>query len=643
MRRRGFTLVEILVALVLMGLLLGIGLMTSHHAPTRAGTRGAAETVAEELRSARKKAAANGQPCALALPTANGTRPHSQSLYHLEGWIHPRLTRVVQLGGDFPRTYLLTGSWGNSNPPLTPPVNGSNFPLNTWQAPYPDDATFLFLPSGAVISNQPLVDGAYRILLAGGLSYTGGQPPFTINGASDSITVALAPTGETWLEPGPALPPAGPPTNPPAPAPPLTSGANHDPDRLDVTVQPIPNPDSLPPGASATVKLKGHLTLTAEATDPDGDPLVLEWTTTEVSPAGPGGAYSATSQVEMQWDPQSSTWKSVWEWRPPPQAEGGDRYRLTATVRDGRNGTRSQGLGATGLVEILIGGKIVFVSNRDGGVYDVFTMNADGTDTTRLTDDPYFDFEPRWSPDGSKIVFTSDRYGQSEVLLMERDGSQVRRITNGPALGLTEILFTNFTPDGAGIVFVGDRGGTVDVYLTTLQGTDPRNPGLPGAWRLTNENWPGSFSGALGPCARGVICHPDGQRLVVTGGTSPDEDLYEVLYGGVPTPIVTRLASLPLDQAEPALNLDGSRLTWHVAGQWYAYNAPAGAPGSLGAATPMASVESPIFSPDGSRLTYQSLVGPGERAIFVSDVNGGNVQRLTQVPGDCDSSQWSVR
>jgi Tol biopolymer transport system component len=52
--------------------------------------------------------------------------------------------------------------------------------------------------------------------------------------------------------------------------------------------------------------------------------------------------------------------------------------------------------------------KIVFASNRDGSM-QIYVMNADGTGQTRLTNDGSNNDNPRWSPNGTKILFQSDR------------------------------------------------------------------------------------------------------------------------------------------------------------------------------------------------------------------------------------------
>ena len=62
-------------------------------------------------------------------------------------------------------------------------------------------------------------------------------------------------------------------------------------------------------------------------------------------------------------------------------------------------------------------------------------MNADGTGQTDLTNDPANDVDPTWSPDGSKIAFTTNRgpTGDNEIYVMNADGSNPVDLTNSPA------------------------------------------------------------------------------------------------------------------------------------------------------------------------------------------------------------------
>ena len=72
-----------------------------------------------------------------------------------------------------------------------------------------------------------------------------------------------------------------------------------------------------------------------------------------------------------------------------------------------------------------VNGKIVFNSGRDDINGDIFTMNSDGSNQTRLTINTAVDLQPQWSPDGTKIVFRSERDGGvtvSAIYVMDADG-----------------------------------------------------------------------------------------------------------------------------------------------------------------------------------------------------------------------------
>lgn len=74
------------------------------------------------------------------------------------------------------------------------------------------------------------------------------------------------------------------------------------------------------------------------------------------------------------------------------------------------------------------GSQIAFNSNRDGNP-ELYVMNADGTNLRRLTNHPAIDTSPTWSPLGHQIAFTSDRTGSPQIYVVGVDGAGLRRIT----------------------------------------------------------------------------------------------------------------------------------------------------------------------------------------------------------------------
>ncbi len=83
------------------------------------------------------------------------------------------------------------------------------------------------------------------------------------------------------------------------------------------------------------------------------------------------------------------------------------------------------------------GQRIVFVVRRtdleaDRGRTDLWLVDADGNNLLQLTTDPENDYNPRWLPDGSEIVFLSSRSGSAQVWRIAVDGGEARQITDMP-------------------------------------------------------------------------------------------------------------------------------------------------------------------------------------------------------------------
>lgn len=72
--------------------------------------------------------------------------------------------------------------------------------------------------------------------------------------------------------------------------------------------------------------------------------------------------------------------------------------------------------------------KIVFVSKRDGNA-EIYIMNPDGSEQVNLTQHPAEDYDPAWSPNGKRIVFSSDRTDDVfDLYLMNPDGKNVQKV-----------------------------------------------------------------------------------------------------------------------------------------------------------------------------------------------------------------------
>ena len=107
---------------------------------------------------------------------------------------------------------------------------------------------------------------------------------------------------------------------------------------------------------------------------------------------------------------------------------------------------------------------------------DIYVGRADGSGARRLTLGGGFNVEPAWSPDGSRIAFTSDRGGAYQVWVMESDGSGQRPLTS-----VGQNFAPDWSPDGSQIVFHSDRdypdGSQGTIYVMAADGSRQRRVG----------------------------------------------------------------------------------------------------------------------------------------------------------------------
>ena len=157
------------------------------------------------------------------------------------------------------------------------------------------------------------------------------------------------------------------------------------------------------------------------------------------------------------------------------------------------------------------GSKIIFRSFRDGN-FEIYVMNADGSNQTRLINNAAVDTGGTFSPDGSKIVFTSNRDGDNEIFVMNADGSGIVQLTNNTFSDTVD--FSAWSPDGTKILFASNRDGNSEIYVMNSDGT--------GQTRLTTD------AGAdIQPA-----WSPDGTKILFTSNRDGDNDFYTMNANG---------------------------------------------------------------------------------------------------------------
>ncbi|HKS28621.1 MAG TPA: protein kinase [Pyrinomonadaceae bacterium] len=141
-------------------------------------------------------------------------------------------------------------------------------------------------------------------------------------------------------------------------------------------------------------------------------------------------------------------------------------------------------------------GRVVY-STETGGVWDIWIMNADGTNRKQLTGGAGQNIEPAVSPDGRYIVFTSTRASTVDLWRINLDGGNPLQLTK-------EAFATNasFSPDGRWVVYALGGRGTHRIWKVPVEGGEPRG--------LFNK-----------PSYRPVVS-PDGRWVAVFYNDSPN-------------------------------------------------------------------------------------------------------------------------
>lgn len=181
--------------------------------------------------------------------------------------------------------------------------------------------------------------------------------------------------------------------------------------------------------------------------------------------------------------------------------------------------------------------KIVFMSTRDGN-YEIYTMNPDGSDQTRLTDNPASEMWPIWSPDRNRIAFQSNRDGNYEIYVMNANGSNQTRLTNNPSSDYN----LAWSPYGNKITFHSQRDGNDEIYVINLDGTNTIN--------LTNNPASDQYPD----------WSPDGSKIAFYSDRDGNDEIYVMNADGSGQ---TRLTDDSLIDANPSWSQDGSKIVFY--------------------------------------------------------------------------------
>src|SRR5690606_36320130 len=104
-------------------------------------------------------------------------------------------------------------------------------------------------------------------------------------------------------------------------------------------------------------------------------------------------------------------------------------------------------------------GRVAFAVEEDA--WHLYRVDLYGRNLQRLTCAPSDDRHPSWSPDGTRLVFETSRWGPEELAVMDADGGNLRRLTFDGTVNRYPV----WSPDGRRIAFVSYRLGSADLNV----------------------------------------------------------------------------------------------------------------------------------------------------------------------------------
>jgi TolB protein len=241
----------------------------------------------------------------------------------------------------------------------------------------------------------------------------------------------------------------------------------------------------------------------------------------------------------------------------------------------------------------------------------IYTMSPDGSNPQQITT-PDDSFAPVWSPDGTKIAYTTVTGGAYQIAVMNADGTSQTQLTTGP----NGSFFSGWSPDGSRMAYSCSDGSNLQLCVMNADGTASvqitnMTNGIP-----VNSDWSINNRIAYG-CDDGTheqICtiNPDGTGNVQITNATTDYD-------------------------SPKWSPDGSRIVFQDQGLLYVYRlAIMNADGSnvQHVTTTTTDVQYPDWSPDGTKIVYSNYNNSTDTARRIYTINTDGTGETAVSPDD---------
>jgi hypothetical protein len=253
--------------------------------------------------------------------------------------------------------------------------------------------------------------------------------------------------------------------------------------------------------------------------------------------------------------------------------------------------------------------RVAFTTDRDGNS-EIYTVTASGSTAKRLTNNTATDTHATYSRDGRKIAFMSARDGNNEIYVMNADGTGQTRMTDNPASDSQPA----WSPDGSQIIFTSNRGGNFDIFKIFADGTG-------GVQQLTNSSGSDTDSSFS----------PTGGKIAFVSDRDGNKEIYTMNPDGTSQ---TRFTNNPLTDVHPRFSRDGQKITFakHVLDNIIGFNLQIVVMNANGTnesvLTSAGANTNPEFSADDKRIFFNSN-RDGNNELYSMAVNGSNQVRMT--------------
>lgn len=251
---------------------------------------------------------------------------------------------------------------------------------------------------------------------------------------------------------------------------------------------------------------------------------------------------------------------------------------------------------------------IAFTSERDGSA-DLYRMHPDGSGLERLTDDPAYDDQAAFAPDGGRIAFVSTRAdGRANLWVLDVRTRQVTALTSGAGGDFRPA----WSPDGKWIAFSSDRGSSmafakgrwehlhfVDLYLVRPDGSGLKQ--LSHGDFCGSPKWTGDSASVVAYCMPAEQTWTFRTALRRGGLTEGETTLNRIdITSGESSPVAAGPGVKMFPSLLPSGEVAFLRADPQAQGVFYAG----------GKAGPAGDVRWPAWSPDGSKVVYGRETSP---------------------------------